>query len=214
MNTPITEKPLEHSSPLHKAIIENNLATAKSLIKDGFDINQVDEKGWPPLALATSCRRILIMKMLIEAGAYLDQGTSFGTAAIFHAASGPDESTEALQLLIEEGTEIENHNDTDGRSPLQQATIENLTAKVRLLLDAGADVHYEDHDGRTAIFYACMADGEPDEDIVRMLLDRGADPLWTNLNGTTPIYHARSRGISEYPVIAMMVRAAERQSNE
>lgn len=81
------------------------------------------------------------------------------------------------------------------------------------MLDAGADVHYEDHDGRTAI-YACMADGEPDEDIVRMLLDQGADPLWTNLNGTTPIYHARSRGISEYPVIAMMVRAAERQSNE
>lgn len=151
MNTITTETTSEHSSLLRKAIIDDDLAIAKNLIKEGYDINQLDEKGWPPLALATSCRRIPIMKMLIEADACLDQGASFGTAAIFHAASGPDQSTEALQLLIEEGTEIENHNDTDGRSPLQQAIIENLTTKVRLLLKAGADVHYEDHDGRTAL---------------------------------------------------------------
>ena len=165
-----------------------------------------------PLALATSCRCIPIIKMLIETGTYLDQETSFGTNAIFHAASGPDESTEALQLLIEAGADIGIPNDTDGRSPLQQAIVENLTDKVRLLLEAGADVHYEDHDGRNPLFYACMVDGEPDEEIVRMLLDKGTDPRWANLNGTTPIYHARSRGISEYPVINMIVSATERQS--
>ncbi len=210
--TPVTLS--ECPSPLRKAIIDDDLATVRNLVNEDVDVNQLDKEGWSPLALATSHRRIPIMKMLIEAGAYLDQGTSFGTAAIFHAASGPDQSTEALQLLIEAGADITEPLDNDGRSPLQQAIIENLTAKVRLLLEAGADVHYEDHDGCNSLFYACMADGEPDEEIVRMLLDKGADPLWANQNGTTPIYHARSRGMSEFPIIDLMVRAAERQSLE
>lgn len=145
MNTLSLDTQASDSSPRRKAIIDDDLVTAKSLIEDGVDANQLDEEGWSPLALATSHRRIPIMKMLVEAGAYLDQGTSFGTAAIFHAASGPDQSTEALQLLIEAGADITEPLDNDGRSPLQQAIIENLTDKVRLLLEAGADVHYEDH---------------------------------------------------------------------
>lgn len=138
-----TETSSEHPSPLHKAINDGDLATVQKLIAEGLDIHKVDDEGWTPLGLATSLRYLPLMQVLLDAGVDMDLLNDFGTAPIFHAASGPDQATESLQLLIEAGADIHNPNDNDGRSPLQQATIENLTAKVRLLLDAGADVHYE-----------------------------------------------------------------------
>ena len=201
-------------SHLRKAIRENDLAKVRELLKAGFDINRTDEEGSTPLSLATSLRNMPIIEVLISAGADLDNPDDNNIPPVFHAASGPDRDTAALKVLLEAGASPDNPLDHDGRSPLQQAVIEKLTDKVKLLIEARADVHYEDHDGRTALFYACMQESDPDEDIFKMLLDKGADPLWSNINGATPIYHARSRGISEYPIINMMVKAAEQQSSD
>ena len=75
-------------------------------------------------------------------------------------------------------------------SVLIDATKEGRSEIVRVLLDAGANVHTKDDKTRTALMYAAMG-GQTD--IVKMLLDKGANPNDRNdypyqfrLEGTSP----------------------------
>lgn len=83
-----TETSSEHPSSLHKAINDGDLATVQKLIADGLDIHKVDDEGWTPLGLATSLRYLPLMQVLLDAGVDMDLLNDFGTAPIFHAASG------------------------------------------------------------------------------------------------------------------------------
>ncbi len=117
-------------------------------------------------------------------------------------------------MLNEAEADIENPYDTDGRSPLRQAAIRKSDGQGQVVACGRGQCPLRGSRWTHRPLLCLQVDGEPDVDMVGMLLAKGADPLWANLNGTTPIYHARSRGISEYPVINMMVRATERQSVE
>lgn len=196
---------------LIEAISAGDTTRVAKLIRDGVDVNWQPSNGLTPLCLATCKNNVPIMKMLLAAGAWIDQPTADGTPPVFWAASGPDKDVEPLAFLIAAGADIHLEEQAgELRAPLHQAVIESLVDKVRVLIEAGADVHQEDRDGRTALFYACLVDGDLNKEIVGMLLAKGADPLWPNSNGWTPLYMANSRGKEHYPCIHMMEQAAEK----
>lgn len=58
--------------PLHKAAQAGNSRLVKELLKEGFDVNELDDEFLTPLMLAASEERDQICKVLIEKGAKTD----------------------------------------------------------------------------------------------------------------------------------------------
>src|SRR5687768_16981068 len=90
---------------------------------------------------------------------------------------------EALKQHISAGSNINEKDPFGGSSPLISAAVFGKTEEAKILLDAGADINFQNNDGSTALLSAAFF-CRPE--IVRMLLDAGADKSITNKFGATP----------------------------
>lgn len=90
---------------------------------------------------------------------------------------------EALQQHIAAGSNLNEKDPFGGSSPLISATVFDKPEMAKLLIDAGADINFQNNDGSTALHTAAFF-CRPG--IVRMLLDKGADKTIKNKFGATP----------------------------
>jgi len=106
------------------------------------------------------------------------------------------ETLDQLKRRIESGADV-NARDAEGRSLLMQAADDNDIAKVRYLLDKGAQVDLvtpldaEGNGGRSALFAAIANDGV---EIVQLLADAGADLRRPGNKVWTPAHYAAYKG--------------------
>ncbi len=89
---------------------------------------------------------------------------------------------EALRQHIAAGTDINAKDPFGGSSPLITAAVFGKTAMAKILIDAGADLDFQNNDGSTALISAAFF-GRPE--IVQLLLDAGADKTIENKYGAT-----------------------------
>ncbi|MFC6103493.1 ankyrin repeat domain-containing protein [Olivibacter domesticus] len=89
---------------------------------------------------------------------------------------------EAVQQHIDAGTDLNKKDPYGGSSPLISAALFNKPEMVKLLIDAGADLDFQNKEGSTALITAAFF-GRPE--IVKMLLDSGADKTIKNKYGAT-----------------------------
>jgi uncharacterized protein len=92
------------------------------------------------------------------------------------------DNMEALQQHIRAGSNLNEKDPFGGSSPLISATVFDKPAMAKVLLDAGADINFQNNDGSTALHTAaffCRTD------IVKMLLEKGADKTIKNSYGLT-----------------------------
>lgn len=82
------------------AAIAQDAPLVKALIDKGAEVNK---KGWTPLHYAASIGDDAIVKMLLEASAYIDAASPNGTTPLMMAARGGHAST--INLLIEQGAD-------------------------------------------------------------------------------------------------------------
>lgn len=90
---------------------------------------------------------------------------------------------EALKQHIAAGTNINEKDPFGGSSPLISAALFGKTEEARILIDAGADINFQNNDGATALHTAAFF-CRPE--IVRLLLDKGADKNIKNKFDATP----------------------------
>lgn len=90
---------------------------------------------------------------------------------------------EALQQHIKAGTNINEKDPYGGSSPLISAAVFGKTEEAKMLIDAGADLNFQNNDGSTALHSAAFF-CRPE--IVKMLLASGADKEIKNKFGATP----------------------------
>jgi len=90
---------------------------------------------------------------------------------------------DALKQHIAAGSNINEKDPFGGSSPLISASVFGKPEAAKLLIDAGADLNFQNNDGSTALHTAAFF---CHPDIVKMLLDKGADKTIKNKYGATP----------------------------
>jgi uncharacterized protein len=89
----------------------------------------------------------------------------------------------ALKQHIAAGNNINEKDPFGGSSPLITACVFGKTEEARILMEAGADLNFQNNDGSTPLHSAAFF-CRPE--IVKMLLEKGADKTITNKFGATP----------------------------
>ncbi|GLA96463.1 hypothetical protein AtubIFM57143_003929 [Aspergillus tubingensis] len=176
----------------------------EALIAAGAALDTQDQRyGNTALAIATVCRALEAVNMLLSAGATPDIADNAGDTPLLKA-SGMGNS-KMVKLLLKGGANP-SIPDGNGRTPLHYIACRPLMDQVELfkvLLDAGANVDVQSRDGSTPL---AMALGYCSPEAVKLLLSAGADPNRGHFNGLPPLPYAAVRGDVE---IVRIILAAE-----
>jgi ankyrin repeat protein len=106
--------------------------------------------------------------------------THEGKCRLLHNAA-PRRQKHVVKYLLDEGCFID--DSYKGKTPLQSVASYGLAEMIEFLLENGADIHLQDKDGNTALFFS-VRKGK----CVELLLRRGADPNIKNNQGRTPLF--------------------------
>lgn len=93
------------------------------------------------------------------------------------------DNLDALKQHIAAGSNINEKDPFGGSSPLISASVFGKPEAAKILIDAGADLNFQNNDGATALHtssFFCH------KDIVALLLEKGADKTIKNSFGMTP----------------------------
>lgn len=113
---------------------------------------------------------------------------------------------EALKQHVAAGTDINEKDPFGGSSPLISAAVFGKTEEAKILIDAGADINFQNNDGSTALLSAAFF-CRPE--IVKMLLDKGADKTITNKYGATAYQTVAGPFADSKPAYDMMGKMLE-----
>lgn len=135
-------------------ILKNDdFLSAKKYIKDGADLNELNESGESVLACAIRARcDIDLLMLLIDSGAdrddFDDEGVSIFDMAITY------DNIEMVKYLIEQGIDVNKTNRRSGFTPLMAAACYGRAEIAKLLLDSGASKEASDSKGFNATDFA------------------------------------------------------------
>ncbi|SUW00922.1 ankyrin repeat domain-containing protein [Brachyspira pilosicoli] len=188
----------EGYSPLHRAVLNNNLDVVNVLlsykdidteIKLPYEAS-VDDwylGGATPLLVASYTGNADIVNALIEAGSDIRAKDDIDGATTIHIASA-NGNNEVINILLNKDNTLINEADSMKDTPLHWASIKNQTDTISLLLANGADTKLTNSDGNTVLHYAAMYG---DVNTVNVLLEADSSLASVENNeGITPIYYA------------------------
>lgn len=110
-------------------------------------------------------------------------GAAEAPAVDLHTAVVSD-NMEAVKQHIAAKSDINVKDPFGGSSPLISASVFNKPEMAKVLIDAGADINFQNNDGSTALHTAAFF-CRPE--IVKMLLEKGADKTLKNKYGATAL---------------------------
>ncbi len=164
---------------LHDAIIDNKISEVKLLIKNGADINQVNENGFSPIMTAAYRGKPEIFSLLLMAGAKQDltlksehKNFQLNDMNLFQIAIKGGNLEIVKKLSSSE--HIHKPYGKNLAYPLSHAAVGCHDEIVEFLIEEGADVNAASKLGKTALHNASEQNCFP---VVASLLDAGADPL-------------------------------------
>ena len=143
-------------SPLHHAVLDNDVPTTRRLLKEGAYLEARDGEGHTPLMLATleGCHEPA--RLLINAGADIDaKSLDYGTSVLMMAALKG--YPEIVRMLLERNPYL-NVRNKSGYTALMLAAKNGYADIVRMLLNAGADKRVRDNSGKRAYNHASTSE--------------------------------------------------------
>jgi ankyrin repeat protein len=184
---------------------------ATALIAHGADVNVAHEMQppqlfplgngiWCPLSLATRLGCHGLMQHLLQHGADVDARDGKGRTALIDAANRG--LTEAVQILLDAGADIEAKTKLDGTTALMLAAHDNHLDIVQMLLNRNANINARNGNGESALM---LASARGWVDVVRILLQRGAD-----INARDHLENTALRNAEKYggPAVTQLLRSA------
>ncbi|KAI1967138.1 hypothetical protein LOZ58_000635 [Ophidiomyces ophidiicola] len=173
-------------TPLFHAAISNDIDIFKELLDWGADVNVKDSFHTTPLHMAMRFSAPPISNLLLERGADPLAKDLNGLTPLHAAAfSGFETNLPVIHRLLKLGADI-NARTRSGKTPLMYALGSKHTAKIKYLLERGAEVNATNLQAETALCTAIHRD--VDVSIVKVLLDYGANTV--GLNNSTALHWA------------------------
>ncbi|XP_025939007.1 ankyrin repeat domain-containing protein 61 [Apteryx rowi] len=183
---------LQRNQPTLQHNTEEHLCTLHK-VKHHINPEMSNHKNDSLLHLGRQSEGFQAISILIEHGANVDDTDKFGRTALHIAAESLDEQVTAT--LITYGANINFANPNCGRTALHLAVCTASfkasrilginTDCIHLLLNNGAKVNIQDHEGRTAIHDACSGGRK---EIVDLLLEYKADVNSLTRDGQSPLF--------------------------
>jgi ankyrin repeat protein len=170
------------------AIARNDPEDVRNHLLLGTDVNEKNSKGWTALHFATVRGNTGPAKVLVEAGALLDEPTgTLKTPLHFAADRG---HLDIVKLLVEHGANLSARDDEQW-TPLHFAAEKDRVDVAAYLIQKGAEVDARSRRGGTPLHEASASAGT---EMIRLLLDNGADQSIRADNGKTPLDYAVELG--------------------
>ena len=193
----------EHMKPqsdnLIQAVANNDLEKVQEILQDpSYPINETNDKGETPLLIATHENYIEVAKLLIEAGADINQQDNIQDSAYLYA--GAQGKTEILKYMIEHAKPNQNIVNRYGGNALIPAAEKGHLNNVKLLLlDGKADINHQNNFGYTALIEAvALTDGSVlYQQIVQELLAHNANKELRDNSGKTALDYAKEMGYTK-----------------
>ncbi|MEO2282059.1 ankyrin repeat domain-containing protein [Pseudoalteromonas pernae] len=183
--------------PIIKAVINEKLRALKVLIELGANINDRNMKWKTPLhySMPANYHRnpkvlLSITKLLIEHGADVNLTDREENTPLFYAAEYGE--PELIHTLIEAGANVNLKNKSQSTPLLTFLSTSNDYKSFQLLVNAGADIHAKDQQGRNALHHQALSGSVSFEDrqdfkkINQYLIKNGIDINSQDIDGNTP----------------------------
>jgi ankyrin repeat protein len=175
-----------------QAVKNQDMTTARSLIKQKADVNTALPDGSTALHWAAQWDDVETTDLLLAAGATVDAVDASGVAPLSLACTNGN--AVMIEKLLKAGAKIDAALPT-GETPLMTAARTGRVDAVKMLIDHGADLKaVETASGQTALMWAAA---EGHADVVRLLIARGADAHAKSKGGFTSLLFAAQTGSRE-----------------
>ncbi|PAA93512.1 hypothetical protein BOX15_Mlig016313g1 [Macrostomum lignano] len=173
---------------LHRCIRRRNLDALVNALETGeANPNAPDDKGFTPLAEAALEGLLDYCQALLDHRADVNwSGDNGKTCLMLVAYKG---KPEVLQWLLESANASLHPRDRNGLSALHYAVDGEQLDNVRLLLDAGADLHAKDNAGCTPLLRCAQHRNNGNSALAVELLNRGALVDETDSSGQTALFY-------------------------
>lgn len=111
------------------------------------------------------------------------------------AVKGAD--VDAIEALLNDGADINMHEDGYQRTPLHAAVVEDNVQMVRFILTRGADVESKDFFGSTPLYLALVHQGSQGRfEIADILIEAGGDMNAGNNDDDTALHNAAENNLA------------------
>ncbi len=153
-----------------EAVRDGDIVSLKKLLKPKTKLDFVNSKAMTPLMIASMDNNLEIVKMLVEAGANINQkNKENGKTALMYAASLG--YLEVCEYLISQKEILINAKDKEGKTALMHAVANARLDIVKLFIDKKANINARTNTEESALSIA-MKIGRPE--IVKLLKENGA----------------------------------------
>ncbi len=165
--------------------IQGNLGKIKMLIKNGANIDVIDNRGLTALVGASTNGKLEVVKYLISQGADINIRTKAKnnndfTALIMASGGG---HLEVVKFLVANGANV-NDKTKGGGTALMAASANGHLSVIKFLISKGANINAKTNDGGTALI---MASAYGHIEVMNYLIENGADVSAKDDSGKTAL---------------------------
>jgi ankyrin repeat protein len=169
-----------------KAISRGRVSEVRSILAAGANPNMRNAIRETPLMLACKNANSVIARLLLDAGARLDDRDKDGNTPLMHAVRD-SRNRGLITLFVTLGASVD-QRDRFGCTPLMRAAASGSLLNVRELIKHSADPNAVSKNSETALTFAIVW-GHPR--VVRSLILAGADVNRKDQKGWSPLTYAQ-----------------------
>ena len=184
------------------AYTTGSFESVRYLLSKGADPNKADATGITPLHGSASVNDVAAAKLLLDKGSDANALANVPQPASPLMLAGQNGNSELIRILLSKNVSVNAQSSLNnsrvqngviqfgGVTALHTAALAGNVEAVKLVLDAGANIHAQDVRGMTPLMWAVSTD-RPNLSVVRMLTARGSDLSLKSRAGETVADWAR-----------------------